>query len=259
MKTLDEVRAHVAALAAPLDPQSRYVTELLAIVNAAQSVEDLFRRLDAGCRGKHWAGEDAFTAMSRLDKLRCNLVTNETQLMRFDAPELAFLRGTVLPAIGGADRETKVLSLPCSHGEEAVSLASELLSGGWSRFKVQGLDVQAACIEQARTGVLPYPGLPAGVRCVVDRPLRKHLRYRVADVFADDLGGPYDLIVCRNFLGYFVPDSVRMALRRLCAALRPDYSFLMVDDFILSKHPECFDGLPLRRIDGVPAFCAFTA
>src|SRR4029079_16109576 len=99
MKTLDEIRAFIAHEATRLDPGSRYVRQLTAIVDVSLTVQDFAKRLHAGSRGKHWAGEAVFAAMSLPDKIRANLVTCETSLMRHEAPELELLRNTVLPSL----------------------------------------------------------------------------------------------------------------------------------------------------------------
>lgn len=248
MKTIDDVRKFIAEEASRLDPGSRYVTELLDIVARSADAADLERRLAGGSRGAHWAGTDAFERMTLEEKLRCNLVTNETCLMRFDEPELAYLRETVLPDLksrGGA----RILSLPCSHGEEAVSLAIECLEAGMDEFIVHGKDVQPACIESARRGRFPFQGLPKYVTCEVSPTVMSHLSFSVADVFDRAIGEDYDLIVCRNFLGYFTPQVVAQIGRKLANALtfdRPGY--LLVDRFVLGKHPEAFSDLPLARV-----------
>src|SRR5689334_16636825 len=87
--TLADVRAFIGERAAPLDPQSRYITELAAIVDAAGDLADLERRLDAGCRGRLHAGDGSWSRMSLAEKLAVNLVTNETELMRFERAEMA--------------------------------------------------------------------------------------------------------------------------------------------------------------------------
>ncbi len=259
MKTLDEVRALIAYEAARLDPDSRYVRELTAVVDASLSVQDLAARLNAGCRGKHWAGDIVFGKMTLADAIRSNLITSEPSLMRFEAPELEFLRESVLPRLAQRQGEAQLLSFPCSHGEEAVNIAGECLDAGMKTFIVHGMDLQRACIDSARSGMLPYRDIPRHVRCLVDVSVMDYLRFRTADVFKDPIGGPYDLIVCRNFLGYFTPGVAHKVLQTLCASLRTNNAFLFVDDFILGKHPEIFDRLPLRRIDGAPVFCSFSS
>jgi|SRR5687768_13940535 len=254
MKNLSEIRAFIARESVRLDPSSRYVTELLAIVSSSKDVDDLVTRLGRDSRGRYWAGEAAFGGMSLEEKLRANLVTNETCLMRFEEPELRYMRETVLPDLKTRNG-ARILSLPCSHGEEAVSIAIECLEAGIREFLVHGKDVQPACIEAARSGTIPYQGLSRYVTGVVAPEVMSHLSYAVADVFADDIGADYDLIVCRNFLGYFTPSVIAETARKLANALRFDaVGYLLVDPFVLRKHPEVFYDLPLERVHGLPLF-----
>src|SRR5258708_5497288 len=95
--TLDDVRAFLRRRALPLDPGSRYISELEAVIDAAADVADLERRLDAGCRGRLHAGDATWARMSLAEKLAVNLVTNETELMRFERAEMAQLHARVLP------------------------------------------------------------------------------------------------------------------------------------------------------------------
>lgn len=248
MKTIEDVRRFIARETARLDPGSRYVSELLETVGRSADVADLERQLARGSRGAHWAGREAFERMTLEEKLRCNLVTNETCLMRFDDAELAYLRETVLPDLASRDG-ARILSLPCSHGEEAMSLAIECIEAGLREFIVHGKDVQPACIETARTGRFPFQGLPKYVTCQAAPEVMSHLSFAVADVFADDIGSGYDLIVCRNFLGYFTPQAVASLGQKLANALSFErVGYLLVDPFILDKHPEAFYDLPLERV-----------
>ncbi len=260
LSNLEAVRHFIAAQSRVLDPASRYISELVAIVDRARDVGDLEALLEDGSRGQYWAGPDTFRAMSLADKLRVNLVTNETSLMRFDAAEFAFLRSTVVPALARRGR-ARVWSAPCSHGEEPVSLAIELIEAGVTEFAVDGCDVQAACIETARSGTIPLSGLPRLVKGLVDPSVMAHLRFAVGDLLAEGeaspwvaaAADPYDLVVCRNFLGYFTGEVVAWLLARLARAVAPG-GFLLLDGFILGKHPERFEGFPLARCEGLPFF-----
>ncbi len=256
MKTLDEIRAFVTHESARLDPASPNLRELLAAIDASLDAQDLARRLQAGCRGKYWAGSAVFSAMTLPDKIRANLVDCRTSLPPPDAPETAFLRETILPPLALRHEESHLLSLPCAHGQEAAFLAGECVDAGMQAFRVHGIDAQRACIESARSGTVPFPG-SSHLHSAFDADVVRHLQFRSADVFRHPLGGPYDLIVCRNFLGYFAPAHARKAAAALCAALRGDNAFLLVDGHALDRHPRTFDGLPLRRIGTLPIFCSF--
>ncbi len=249
MKTMQEAREFIAARSAPLDPRSRYIPELLAFLDGVTDVVELERRIDAGCRGRLHAGEASWGRMSLAEKLAANLVTNETELMRFDPAELAHLRGQVLPWLRGT--AGRVASIPCSHGDESVSLAIEMLEAGLPRFHVDGFDIQRACVETARLGRIPVASLPRYVTAHVDPVVMEHLSFDVLDVLEQPIADRYDLVLSRNFLGYFRPEIGRRVVDKLVGALdRP--GCLLVDPFIIGKHPELFVGL--RRDGDLPFF-----
>jgi 2-polyprenyl-3-methyl-5-hydroxy-6-metoxy-1,4-benzoquinol methylase len=253
LSDLNAVRSFIRQESGVLDKDSRYVAELLYVVDRAKDVADLERLLAKESRGAYWAGPGTFGRMTIEEKIRANLITNETTLMRFDGPEIDFLRKEVVPFLRDRLVPARVLSVPCSHGEEAVSLAIECLEGGCSDFVIDGIDIQPACIETARSGIIPLSGLPKYVQGYVDPAVMTHLRFRTGDAFKDPLGGPYDLIVCRNFLGYFRPRTVAVILKRLASAMAPR-SYLLLDRFILGKHPEIFRDFDLVCHGELPVF-----
>lgn len=253
LKDLNDVRQFIREEAKSLDRESRYVTELLYVVDCAKDVNHLAYLLARDSRGAYWAGPGTFADMSLEEKLRANLVTNETTLMRFDGPEIDFLRKEIVPFLRDRLTSSRILSIPCSHGEEAVSLAIECLEGGCTDFAVEGVDIQPACISTAMSGLIPLSGLPKYVQGRVDPVVMNHLHFAVGDAFKDPLGGPYDLVVCRNFLGYFRPRIVPVLLKRLMASMAPK-SYLLLDRFILGKHPEAFHDVDLICHGDLPVF-----
>src|SRR6185295_5939049 len=100
-RTLEDLRAFAAELSRGLDPNSRYLPELLAILDAAKDPADFERRLLAGCRGLRHAGPDVFAAMSLREKVLANLVTPETTLFRFTEGEMEALDREILPRLRG--------------------------------------------------------------------------------------------------------------------------------------------------------------
>lgn len=135
------------------------------------------------------------------------------------------------------------------------SLAIECLEAGLREFMVHGKDVQPSCIEAARTGRITFQGLPKYVTGLVDPACMSRLSFGVADVFTDDIGSGYDLIVCRNFLGYFTPDAIAAVAKKLADALTFEAAgYLFVDPFVLRKHPEAFADLALECVRGLPVF-----
>jgi chemotaxis protein methyltransferase CheR len=169
--------------------------------------------------------------------------------MRFERAEMAHLHEKVLPWLRST--EARVASIPCSHGNESVSLAIEMLEAGIASFTVAGFDIQRACVETARTGSIPVAGLPRHVTAHVDAVVMGHLSFAELNVLTQPIPGRYDLVVCRNFLGYFRPEVGAAVIDKLLGALARPGCFL-VDAFITRKHPELFTSL--RRDGELPFF-----
>ncbi len=79
------------------------------------------------------------------------IVVPETWFFRDTRPfELLFET-----AFNHKEREFRVLSAPCSTGEEPYSIAMTLMGAGFdpSRFRVDGVDISQRAIEKAKTGL----------------------------------------------------------------------------------------------------------
>ena len=250
-ETLDAVRAFIGDRAAVLDPGSRYIRELRELVDASRDPADLVERLDRGCRGRLHAGDDTWARMTPAEKVLSNLVTNETQLMRFEASEVDLLHAEVLPWLRGTPG--RVASIPCSHGLEPVSLAVEMLEAGLPFFHIAGFDIQRACIDTAMSARIPIAGLPRHVVAVVEPKVMNHLSFYELDVLTAPVPGRFDLIVCRNFLGYFTAPVARGLVEKLLSVLNVPGG-LLVERFITQKHPEVFAGLGLAQAGELPFF-----
>ena len=118
-------------------------------------------------------------------------------------------------------RALRILSLPCSTGEEPYSIAMALLDAGLAphQFKVQGMDVSPLSVERARRGVYgknSFRGADlefrdrhfteeAGGYRIADR-VREQVRLQVGNLLDPALLAnepTYDFVFCRNLLIYF--------------------------------------------------------
>lgn len=234
---LDEARAYIAHVARTLDPESRYISELLAIVETSEHLAELLARLAAGSRGARHAGSDVFAAMTAREKLLCNLVTAETALFRFGEGEIEASRAVLE---GRAGEPVRVLIVPCSHGEEAFTVAAFLIQER-VQADIAAFDIQPALIEEARTGRLTfgYPIEYLDTPGYVSRAVLDRIAFEVGDAFALPLSPErtFDLVMCRNFLGYFVPSRAAALTRSLAARVAPG-GRLFLDSFCLGKTPE---------------------
>lgn len=177
------------------------------------------------------------------------LLNNETSFFRdplaFQALQDALV--DMLRARGPGGRRLKAWSAGCSAGQEAYSLAmmgDELAAAlPGTQIEVTGTDVSAAALERAREGLYSQfeiqRGLPIrkalqwfaqeekGWR--VQPRLARGVRFRRASLLDDPppLGGPFDVILCRNVLLYLSPERRGRALETLAGALRPGGLLMM--------------------------------
>ena len=219
------------------------------------------KRIDACVRA---AGFDSFASWfaalrlggrpELLQGMINQLTVNETYFMREDYQFDALLN-TVLPEVlaarGGAARiqgPVRILSLPCSTGEEPYSIALRLLEE-WPHIvdvdvEIHGADIDSDVLARAadaRYGQrslqrVPKPWLAkyftsvgAG-RYQLDEGIRGALtlhQVNVCDTAAMRAFRDYDVVFCRNVLIYFDELSSRRAAENLYGAMRPGgYLFL---------------------------------
>ena len=178
---------------------------------------------------------------SELQELIEAVVVPETWFFRdpaaFDA--LAAMARAELVA-NPARGELRLLSLPCSSGEEPFSMAIALLEAGLpaNRFRIDAVDISARALalgERAQYGVNSFRGHDLGFR---DRHFhtagagrwqlgdeaRARVRLQQGNLFAPDfLPGRalYDYIFCRNVLIYFDPPTQARAVQVLLRLLAP--------------------------------------
>jgi chemotaxis protein methyltransferase WspC len=131
----------------------------------------------------------------------------------------------------------RVLSVPCSTGEEPYSAAIAILDDGFdaARLRVVAVDVHAAAIATAREGrygrnsfrgdapaVLARHGRWEGDTYVVGDPVRAVVEWRAASVLDPGVVGcaaPYDVILCRNLLIYLGAEERRRVMDILAGCL----------------------------------------
>jgi chemotaxis protein methyltransferase CheR len=185
----------------------------------------------------------------RVRMLDC-ICTNETHFFR-EPRQFEFLEERVFPewiargASGSIPRRIRAWSAACSTGEEPYSLAMTLLAhfppgSGWE-IDILATDLSTRALERAKAGLwrvekaaeIPLGHLKAfmlrgtgaqegvmkagpGIRSVL-RFARVNLneaRYPV--------GGPFDLVFCRNVLIYFDSASKARVVSRLLGQLAPE-------------------------------------
>ena len=191
------------------------------------------------------AGRDRETSDAVIE----SLLNNETYFFRDRLPFDLLLGGPLarLEASRAKERRLAIWCAGCSTGQEAYSLAmsfaeEEARWRGWT-IEIVGTDISRKAIEQARTGLYSQfevqRGLPArqmltwfdeqgGGQWQVRNDLRDRVRFERANLLdTPPRPGRFDIILCRNLLMYFSPESRRLAFMRLGSAIAPDGSLML--------------------------------
>ncbi|WP_432825044.1 CheR family methyltransferase [Dactylosporangium sp. CA-092794] len=187
------------------------------------------------------------------------LTVNETYFFR-NIEQFRVLDQVALPErLRGraGDRRLDLLSVGCSTGEEAYTLAMVVagrVPDGWETAIV-GLDVNRGALRKAMAGRYSTWSLretPEAARrrwfqagddgVEIDARLRGRVRFVEHNVAREDLllfaPDTYDVVFCRNLLMYLTPDAGRAVVERITRALTPGgYLFLGHTDTLGSRPP----------------------
>ncbi len=162
-------------------------------------------------------------------------VVGETYFFRH--PEQLEALREVLLAAAPRDRPLSVWSAGCATGEEPYSLAMLLRDAGRAgcQDRVLGTDVSARALAVAAAAAYGpwslrrldpaararhFEGEPPEVR--VRAEVRAAVELRRQNLYSDAAPpGPFDLVVCRNVLIYFDPETARAIASRLFDAVAP--------------------------------------
>lgn len=131
----------------------------------------------------------------------------------------------------------RLLSIPCSTGEEPYSIAISLLEAGLAPedFAVDAVDISHAALAAARRasyGANSFRGdrpdtqaawfTPESGRLHLKPRARAQVSFHHGNVFAFAPGARYDFIFCRNLLIYFDGPGQDAAVKRLVELLADD-------------------------------------
>jgi len=178
---------------------------------------------------------------TELQELIEAVVVPETWFFRDPAAFAALAAMSLSELVANPARsDLRLLSLPCSSGEEPYSMAIALLDAGMpaNRFRIDGVDISARALAlgaRAQYGVNSFRGhelafrerhfSPAGPgRWQLGQEVRDRVRLQQGNLFAPDfLPGRalYDFIFCRNVLIYFDQATQARALQVLLRLLSP--------------------------------------
>jgi chemotaxis protein methyltransferase WspC len=138
-----------------------------------------------------------------------------------------------------ADGVLRVLSMPCSTGEEPYSIAMALLDAELPahRFSIDAVDISGQALAAARRAIYGKNSFRSrdlefrarhfetiATRYRLSERVRRQVHFRHANLFAPDFAtGPatYDAIFCRNLLIYFDRATQNRAISVIARQLRP--------------------------------------
>jgi chemotaxis methyl-accepting protein methylase len=166
-----------------------------------------------------------------------SLLIGVTEFFR-DPAVFEGLRAKVLPNLAVRRGPLRAWSAGCSTGEELYSVAILLAEGGLlANSFFLGTDCRIEAIQRARSGVYDAARLelpirrkyfePVGSSWRVIEPLRRQVRWKVADLGRSTEEGPWDIMLWRNLAIYLNPGPAETVWNRLAGALAPD-GFLIV-------------------------------
>jgi chemotaxis protein methyltransferase WspC len=221
-----------------------------------------------GLRDSESYWERLQTSKAELQELIEAVVVPETWFFRDREAFNALAKLVVeewLQAHGG--RMLRVLSVPCSSGEEPYSIAMALVDAGVpaGRFCIHAFDISARALALARRAVYGknsfrgndlsfrtrhFEATPSGYR--LNDGIRQQVDFERGNLFAADLLPGveiYDVIFCRNLLIYFDRRTQDRAIALLERALTSkgvlfvapsETGLLLSHDFISTKVPLAF-------------------
>ena len=174
----------------------------------------------------------------------------------------------------------RILSVPCSTGEEPYSIAMAMLDAGFApaRFHIDAIDVSARALALAREALYGrnsfrskdldfrarhFAATDEGYR--LSEAVREAVVFGRANVLAAGFlhgVGAYDVIFCRNMLVYLDVAAQERAIAALRRVLKPDgllfvgpaeAGLMFKHEFVWSKVPLAFCFRPGNAVQAKPA------
>lgn len=167
------------------------------------------------------------------------VVVAETWFFRDASPFKAFVQLAQQELQLERAQPLRVLSVPCSTGEEPYSLAMALRDAGVARdrYRIEAVDISARALERAQRGQYgknSFRGKTLEFRdryftahadgFLLRQELRQDVDFSRGNLLEENFFAnrePYDFVFCRNLLIYFDRATQRRALQRLNRLLTP--------------------------------------
>lgn len=199
------------------------------------------RQRDSGARDPDAYWDMLQRSPDELQQLIEAVIVPETWFFRNPQAFRAMERHVVTPLLrANPQGVARLLSLPCSTGEEAYTMAMALLDSGvpGHGFRIDAVDISLNALEQARAGVYgrnSFRGQDLAFRerhfdavsqgWNLRQAVRAPVHFSQGNIFEPGFmagGQGYDAIFCRNLLIYFDPPRQKQAISVLKRLLAPD-------------------------------------
>jgi chemotaxis protein methyltransferase CheR len=189
------------------------------------------------------------------------VANNETYFFREASQIDVICRFLIPPLVASRARDefpprpVRLLSVPCSTGEEPYSIVMQLImnhDGFEGNLHIFAGDLSERALRVARLGRYRPLSFRSTSADILHRFFRKRagwteivpsvakhvtfFRANLVDLKSLQVAAPYDIIVCRNVLIYFSPPTRLEVMRNLSAVLAPD-------GFLCLGHADELDGL----------------
>jgi chemotaxis protein methyltransferase CheR len=190
------------------------------------------------------------------------LLNNETYFFRDRAPFELLLRGALSRFADARSKEKRlnIWCAGCSTGQEVYSLAITFADerARWQGWKIDilGTDVSRTAIDKAREGVYSQFEVQRGLSVMqmmrwfkeeeratwrISAQLRDSVRFQVHSLReAVPHPGQFDIILCRNVLLYFSPETRKAVFEKLASASAPDACLMLGAAETVIGHTDAF-------------------
>lgn len=237
------MKIHVAIEPAILEQIVQRLTDTAGIDPASLEAGRITWTIERRCRHLRLPGASAYlehlrSSAAELEELIDALVIQETRFFRDPAvfDQLCLWAQSMMANSPGPLR---ILSAPCSTGQEAYSLAAILHCAGlpFSAFTIDAFDISRTALATAQRGIYPASALQntsadLQVACGTLRNQHWHMREELrgqirferrnlADSGALDNASGYHLILCRNLFIYLHTPARAILAESLSKSLLP--------------------------------------
>ncbi|NOX25663.1 MAG: hypothetical protein GXP59_06045 [Deltaproteobacteria bacterium] len=177
---------------------------------------------------------------SEINELIDEIAINETWFFRDNGPFAALQKYAGNWLKSGVGSSLRLLSIPCSTGEEPYSMAISLLEAGIpaSLFAIDAIDISNRALAHAKRGIFDKQSFRGRNRIFQNQYFKKHkaghiisekiknsvrfFRGNLLDMRLFVTGAQYDIIFCRNLLIYFDDHNQKRAIANLDELLTAD-------------------------------------